>query len=67
MPKHGNLQKVKENSIKNPENFKKDIYISTDKEGFNKNPSEQENYPGVQKHEPNSDAPTTTEKDIAET
>ncbi len=37
-----------------PKQTEKEIFTDTDAQGFNRNPSEQANYPGVQKHKQNS-------------
>ncbi|MDD3265945.1 MAG: hypothetical protein PHC75_02045 [Burkholderiales bacterium] len=43
-------EKLKEIVKKDPSQIEDEIFSDIDKDGFNQNASEQQNYPGIQKH-----------------
>ncbi len=45
-------QQMKKIITNNPKQTEKEIFSNADSAGFNQNPSEQQNYPGIQKHKP---------------
>lgn len=54
--KKGTKEELKNLVERQPEQIEKEIFTDADNEGFNQNPSEQQNYPGIQKHKPKNSA-----------